>query len=515
MQPVRLATLTSLLLVVGLLWIMHVRPNHLVRTSEFSECPAYRPFSVTPGEPSTAYRTKCIRVKPCPDYGPAHPTNEAPQPVVRATISPKGAVHFDFPSAHTEAWAGMRVKATWAHAPDYPPGGMQDAAIAIINVSDCVSACTVMLVTTGWCGGGLYNNCEPRGFLNHTWLLNLTSGAWAKGPAFPGTLRQNMMCAQGHNGTAYCGGGYNFLPLRFAATLNPARLAKAKDKAKGFSDFWSIGPSLVWKRMRDIPYVNAYPAYAILPNGTIVASLFCNYTGGSPGVGIPIDGACVAPMPVSLYNPWGDQWLDASIDVFPGTERAYGTIAYVRGSLFVFGGAYWNKMVLDNWKLDMQTGHWLPIATNPWRCGMIHFGAGVLFNRFVVLNGNTEAMVGTHSGLIPAYEPKKVNVTMRTSDIWPFHARKKLFACHVTNPPAFALTMSSDLVLYDVLHDVFINHDGFRKPVGMNGHIHMYGNDLFMAGGESAAGTEQVFIDGVDYSGRHFRGVIYGTACVS
>jgi Galactose oxidase, central domain len=465
-------------------------------------------MNVTGGVPSTDHcggKTGCA--KKFTDFFVMTPSNEAPQPVASATVLQTGDIRVKLPPRKDVLdWAGTRVSALWAQVPDYPPGGLQDVAHAVLRLSDHLRD-RVLMTTSGWCGGGSYNNCEPRSFRSDTWLLNLTDNQWRRGPDFPAMSRQGMVCAQSSDGQAFCGGGYRYSPLTLGQLAKDPDLAKRpKNKPLGFGDWWKIGGNLQWTRMSDTPYLNAYPALAVIPNGTIVASLFCNYT---QNYGSIVDAECETSPPVLFYDPTADRWSHAAIEPFPGTWRLGGALAATDRSLFVFGGRHWLRSVLDNWRLDLRTRKWHRISTNPW-ISWIHFSTGVILNRYVVLPANVEVPpfynFGIDSALWEPFTIERLNTSVREKKGFPIALNPRLFSCQVTNPPAWHLTMCSDIVLYDTQRDIYVNHAKFRKPVGMSEPMYVFEDELFFVGGESAAGENQIFINGEDYSGRHFRG---------
>lgn len=417
---------------------------------------------------------------------------------VRETLESGRAVIDNGPVLHVAEMDHDRSavpRLRWELLEDFPPGGIEDPGYGILD--------HYLVLTGGFCGGmpdmfdNLYN-CTPRGFREHTYMFDLRTLEWHRGPDLPGGGRQGIACGSTLLRGLVCAGGYSYEPLSqtiIQANTKITNTAKLGARTTGVMYALSYnGARYVWDSFGIAPYpvagsnlLSQDDRFAFLVGG-------CLYTGKE--ILCRGDGRSVARYDVATGQ-------DVHFAEIPGSSRMSHASVVARGRLYIFGGIGGGASfggpsryhsVVDNWVLDIATKRWEELPSSPWQC--VNYYSGFLFrSRYIVLSGGASYGVARYNG----------------SAIFPL---TDAATCHTQLEPNILTSVYTDLILWDLEDEVFINTPHFRKPVSLNAPIVVHDDVIYLAGGEGTAGRNATFIHGQEYSGRHSRIVMRGTPAI-
>lgn len=363
----------------------------------------------------------------------------------------------------------------WKKGPSMPTA-IQECMIGLV-------ADRFLVYTTGYCGKGSASPEKKRkytrGFSKKAFAYDMQKNKWITLPNFPEQGRQGARSIVIDN-KLYCWGGWTYEPIKESQIAKiPQDQWPAKKGCRCFRDGYCLtyhsDETWTWTKIIPLPFPRMNFGLCCNENKIYVCFGGENYNGQ-----VKSSESYNRLYMLDLDVPQPDWKL---LTTFPGTPRINLSMTYVDGNIYVIGGIFpiheWeynNKTssrwmtILDNWKYNLATNQWIPIAdnltmTSNWgNCDQI-----VWQDRYIILMGGAFFS-----------EFKKNNVVVRRT-VKPCLCSQSMYS----HCDGCGSTFLKHIFAYDIQNDRIV-----KCQVSLPGPINLpimkiYGNQIYALGGET------------------------------
>ncbi len=273
------------------------------------------------------------------------------------------------------------LKIDWRPGPDLPQG-YQDSDGGFLG--------DWLITVGGFCSGSESDNERkpgryPRGFLDKAWGLDLSrmKEGWQDLPRWPGAPRQGLFAAVVDD-AMYLWGGFSYTePCCYA---DGYKLSRTKNGWK-------------WSKLPELPYPITTAAVCVADKRIYMVG-GADYDGK---IGFYTDHDRAKKTPRMGARLWmiDTRDLDAGwkqLPELPGTPRMVHAAAFVKGRIYVIGGAtgdrkdkersYGYCTVVDNWMYDPEHAKWTRLRDLPVSSGNFPKSSNLVYkDRYILLPG--------------------------------------------------------------------------------------------------------------------------------